>query len=126
MLPENYKPSKAITIISVIILVAFSVYMFKTVQERKAAFSTGTRYTIGYTTEMYFTTSGRNIRYRYEVDGKEYKGNAGYAYKSQVPNGRYWVKFSIDKPNISIIYQNRPVPVEIDSVKPEGLIVIPK
>jgi uncharacterized protein YxeA len=126
MSPEDYKPSRPAVIISIIVLSIFSIYVVKTILERKDAFSSGVRYTIGYTTEIYFTTSGRSIKYRYKVDGVEHTGNTPYAYNSQVPNGRYWVKFSIDKPNISTIYQDRPVSSTIKELPPNGLLSIPK
>jgi hypothetical protein len=99
---------------------AFSIYTVKTILERKEAFSSGVRYTIGYTTEMYLTISGRSIKYRYQVGVVEYTGNASYAYNSKVPDGRYWVKFSVAKPSISSIYQDKPVPLSI-TVPAEGV-----
>lgn len=121
MLPENYEPKRSHVVISMILLSVFLVYGAKIFIERRNAFSSGARYTIGYTTEIYFTTSGRSINYRYEVDGIEYQGIAGYAYNSKVPNGRYWVKFSKAKPGISSIYQDQPVPLDVKSVPPDGL-----
>ena len=126
MRPENYLPSRPLVIISVILLSFLSIYAIKTVLERRNAFSSGARYTIGYTTEIYFTTSGRSIRYRYEVNGAEYTGSSPYAYNSEVPNGRYWVKFAVAKPDISSIYQDKPVPQTVKAVPPDGIDIMMK
>lgn len=120
MLPKDYEPSRPVVIVSVIILLAFLVYVIITSFDRKEAFSSGARFTIGYTSEFYLTTSGRHIKYTYQVNGVEYVGSASYAYNSKVPNGRYWVKFSVKKPEISTIYQNRPVSKEIKEAPSKG------
>lgn len=121
MVPENYEPKRFHVIISVIILSAFSVYTIKTIIEREEAFASGARFTIGYTTEFYMTTSGRHIKYSYWVNGVEYVGSASYGYNSKVPGGRYWVKFSVKNPEISKIYQNKPVTIDIKTVPPDGV-----
>lgn len=121
MLPKDYQPTRPVVIISVIILLASLVYGIKINLNRTEAFSSGARFTVGYTTEFYLTTSGRNIKYHYQVNGVDYVGSASYAYNSKVPNGRYWVKFSEEKPEISRIYQNKPVLIDITSVPSNGV-----
>ncbi len=89
---------------------------------RKDAFSSGARYTIGYTKDKYLTTNGWNIKYSYKVNGVEYEGSTRHTHNSIVPKGRYWVKFSIDKPSVSKIFQDRPIPSNIESLPPEGVV----
>lgn len=126
MLPKEYQPSRAVLIICVIFLSALFIYGLMNFIERRSAFSSGARYTVAHTTEMYVTTSGRSIRYCYKVDGIEHTGNSPYAYNSKVPNGRYWVKFSVAKPSISTIYQDRPVSLTMKEVPPNGFRSIPR
>lgn len=120
MITENYKPKRPVVIICVVTLLAFTIYVVKTVFEKQNAFAKGTRYTIGYTMEKYITTTGFSIKYSYKVDRLEYTETTSHAYNSIVPNGRYWVKFSIEKPSISEIYQDKPVSQNVKSAPPGG------
>lgn len=119
-LPEGYKPSKTVTIISAVVLaigLAATLYLG---YQRKKALSDGAGYTIGYTTGFLLTSSGRDVEYYYVIRGKTYTGSRTYAYSAQVPGGRYWVKFSIEHPEISELYQNKPVPDHITEAPPGG------
>jgi hypothetical protein len=53
------------------------------------------------------------VQYEYEVEGRRYSDIRTYAYNSIVPGGRYLVKFSVENPSISEIYQDKPIPVDI-------------
>ena len=120
MVPEGYIPSKLVVVVSPIILGSFLIYEIYASIKYYRAFSGEVRYTIGTTTKRYIQSSGREINYTYYIKDSVYKGHAGYAYQSQVPGGKYWVKYSVEYPDVSEIYQNMPVPACIDTLPPNG------
>ena len=119
MVPEGYEPSKPIVIVSSAFLGALLIYFVYLQTKRYLAFSGEVRYTIGIITDRYIQSSGRDISYSYRVNDSTYRGDAGYAYKSRVGN-KYWIKYSVEYPDITKIYQNRPVDARIDSLPPDG------
>lgn len=119
-LPEDYKPSKLITVLSFIVLgcgITYSIYL---AIKNKNALDGDTRYTIGYTKDLVWETSGRAVRYTYSFNGRNFEGIATYAYTSKVPDGRYLIKFSVKEPEVSVIYQNYPIPDEIKYAPTDG------
>ncbi|MEQ9467362.1 MAG: hypothetical protein RLN88_08115 [Ekhidna sp.] len=120
MLPKGYQPSKRTGIISGIILAIFAIYSLSLVSKRNRAFDREIRFTIGEITDIYIIASGREIEYTYSVNGVEYEDARGYAYNSEAPGGKYWVKYSVEYPEISEIYQNMPVDARIDTIPPDG------
>ncbi len=120
MVPEGYQPSKAVVIISSIFLGTLLVYFIYLQTKRYVAFSGEVRYTIAITTKRYMTSSGRDVDYTYRVNDVTHEGVATYAYESKVPNGKYWIKYSVKYPEISEIYQNMPIPACIDTLPPNG------
>ncbi|MCB9236346.1 MAG: hypothetical protein M9954_13775 [Cyclobacteriaceae bacterium] len=119
-LPEGYEPSKRATIFwSIFLAVGLGLAIYFGLK-RRLALSGEVRYTIGHTIKFQLTTSGRDVKYSYIVNGKRYEDVATYAYNSQVPGGRYLVKFSKKHPEISELYQNRRIPLRIKKAPPEG------
>ncbi|WP_266205309.1 hypothetical protein [Pontibacter kalidii] len=83
------------------------------------------RYTIGVATEIYWTVaSGKKLRFEYVVNGESYFRSNRYNDRSRVP-GRYFVKFSAERPSISEILQDIPVPDSIIAAPSEGWQEIP-
>ncbi|WP_187264282.1 hypothetical protein [Pontibacter beigongshangensis] len=83
------------------------------------------RYTIGTTTETYWTSaSGKKLRYKYKVGGKIYTGSNHYEDKTQVP-ARYFVWFSEVDPEVARILQDKPVPDTIKVAPPDGWKKLP-
>ena len=82
-------------------------------------------YTIGYTTEIFYSySSGRGVKFYYTVNNRTYHSIATYAYNSQVP-GKYLVKFSKYEPDVCEIYQDRPAPFNIVEAPQEGWNYLP-
>ena len=119
MVPKGYKPSRPVIILSSVLLIALFIYFIFLQTKRHIAFSGETKYTIGIITENYIQSSGRDIRYIYRANGITIKSDAGYAYNSKVGE-KYWVKYSVEYPDINEIYQNFPVSSCIDSLPPLG------
>lgn len=119
-LPEDYNPSKLITIISLLVLATGITYSIYHTIKNKSALEGESRYTIAYTTDLVWETSGRAVKYIYSVNGKNFDGIATYAYNSTVPGGRYLLKFSVANPEVCQIYQNHPIPDKVKSVPPKG------
>ena len=118
--PERYDASKGTTIFwSIFLAVGLGLAIYFGLK-RRLALSGEVRYTIGHTIKFQLTTSGRDVKYSYIVNGKRYEDVATYAYNSQVPGGRYLVKFSKKHPEISELYQNRRIPLRIKKAPPEG------
>ena len=120
MVPEGYKPSKPVVIISSVILFSFLLFTIYSLSKRYIALSGDVRYTVGITTKKYLTASGRDLEYIYKISDSTYVGIATYSYNSKVPGGKYWVKYSVEYPDVSRIYQNMPIPACIDTLPPNG------
>jgi len=122
---EKNEYSKGAVIISIVfsaIVMSYIVYVGIT---RRISLSGKVRYTIGHTIKLQLTMSGRDVKYTYMVKGIAYEAVATYAYDSQVPGGRYWVRFSEEHPEHSELYQNKPIPDYIVEAPPEGWKRIP-
>jgi hypothetical protein len=84
-------------------------------------------YTIGTTIYKYLTpVSGSYIRYSYKVRNIYYEKDAPYtnAYP-KYPGGRYYVEFNNNKPSMSKLLENKPVPDSIKEAPPDGWSKIP-
>jgi hypothetical protein len=107
------EPPKKVVIVSVVFSVFLLSYMSYIGFTRYNALSGPVGYTAGTTVGFVVTASGRSVQYEYEVEGRRYSDIRTYAYNSIVPGGRYLVKFSVENPSISEIYQDKPIPVDI-------------
>lgn len=125
-LPEGYKSNRVAVILSFSLLIALLIYGVFTNIRNERAFSGETRFTIGTTTRIYFSTSGRVLEYEYKYAGKTYNESSTYAYDAKVPGGKYYIRVSVSDPGLSKIFLNKPVPSHIIESPPEGWAEIPK
>lgn len=84
------------------------------------------RYTVAVTGELFFLAKGgRNIEYKYWVNGKQYEDDWGYM-DYLVPEGEmYLIKFSSKDPSINERVYSKPVPKEYRNPPPEGWEKVP-
>ena len=77
------------------------------------------RYTIGTTTKTYWTVSaGKWVEYFYIVNNVCLNNDERYN-DSQVPGGKYYVKFYVKDPKNSELLQDKPVPDSIKEAPPK-------
>lgn len=122
---EEKKPSKKAVIISSVFLGIILLYGGYVGISRRVALSGKVRYTIGITGGIQLSAAGRDIKYHYTVNGRTYTDVTTYAFNSQKEGGRYFVKFSVEHPEHSELYQNKPIPDHIIEVPREGWSKIP-
>lgn len=117
---ENFEPNKILVkAASIFLLIGLTFIVYVGITTRRSL-SNETRYTIGHTSKIvYLYSSGRGVRYSYIVNGVTYENTVTYSYDSKVP-GRYLVRFSVENPEISEIYQDRPVPESIIEAPSNG------
>lgn len=116
---ENEKPNRKAVIVSVIFSAVVLSYIAYVGISRRIALAGEVRYTVGVTDGIQLSAAGRDIKYFYKVNGKSYKDVTTYAYNSKKRDGHYLVKFSVEHPEMSELYQNNPIPMDIVA-PPEG------
>lgn len=119
MSEKNKKPNRKAVIVSVIFSVVVLSYGAYVGISRRIALAGEVRYTTGVTDGIQLSSAGRDIKYFYIVNGETYRGVTTYAYNSQKEGGHYLIKFSVEHPEISELYQNKPIPFGIVA-PPEG------
>jgi hypothetical protein len=111
--PRERKMTGPTTVASgIILLIGLGIAIYVGVT-RRVALSGDIRYTAGKTIGFQLTASGRDVKYAYTVNGTTYENVATYAYNSLVPGGRYLVKFSVEHPESSEIFQDQAVPKDL-------------
>lgn len=86
------------------------------------------RYTIGVTVDTYRTLkSGRWIKYNFNVNNKTFEDSEREDNRISVvvPNGRYYVLYVSDKPELNEVLFDKPVPDSIKAAPLEGWDKIP-
>lgn len=110
-------------ILSSIFLVFTAYYMIDRFSELK----NHPHYTIATTIKIYRNgRGGRHIEYHYKYKGEDFEDTHPYREGVIVPNGKYLVKFSTNKPSFSEIYFNTPMQDFNDSIPYEGWSEIPE
>lgn len=111
-------------------LILCSVFLTFTIYymiDRHSELKDHAKYTIGTTIKIYRDgRGGRNIRYKYLYKGEYFEGTHPYREGAIVPGGKYLLKFSANKPDLSEIYFNSPMQDYSDSIPYEGWSEIPK
>ncbi len=95
------------------IVILFGGLIFR-YERRKNILDDKYRYTVGITTRIWKSYNNRNIDYIFSINGVEFKGDFDYRPDIIVPDGRYLVKFAVEKPSINQIIVNCWVPHEIN------------
>jgi hypothetical protein len=108
-----------------IFAVIFVIYIFIHSCKRNNSLDKFPKYTIAITSKKFYTSSALEIvKYDFTYGNIVYHGE-GSCHECIIPDGRYYVKFSSDKPEFSEILQNKPVPDSIKVAPQNGWDSIP-
>lgn len=123
---RSKKQSDKIGVTILIILVIIFIFSGFLELDTRTEIKEYGRYTIGYTTQVFYKKGVRWIRYVYYVGGVKYQSNTGLSRNVVYPNGRYYVHFSSKNPKNEKFLDKRPVPESIREVPDDGWATIPE
>jgi hypothetical protein len=105
-------------LLSIILLLFIS--NFYSIKKRQNTIIKSHKYTICFTVGITSTSNSKFINCKYFVGGVEYETSDNYKDGVIVKGGYYYIKFSPDNPEISMVQWDMPVPKNITKAPPEG------